>query len=159
MVVGYHHFCKHPNGKNIRNGYRPSPDQFHRHGTSDRHVPPHRTELKRSCLPNPSNNRRKGPRGVGMSREVRNGWREPPKWWMGLGRGKSLYKKMAMLGIYVRFLKCKWFVDRLIHLLINGVHWGYNPCTNHLLTSSDIQEGHEWTTFTKTRPETFHYWG
>ena len=26
-------------------------------------------------------------------------------------------------------------------LLINGVYWGYNPLTNHLLTSWDIQVG------------------
>ena len=25
------------------------------------------------------------------------------------------------------------------HLLINGIYWGYNPPTNHLLTSWDIQ--------------------
>ena len=25
------------------------------------------------------------------------------------------------------------------NLLINGVYWGYNPLTNHLLTSWDIQ--------------------
>ena len=27
------------------------------------------------------------------------------------------------------------------NLLINGVYWGYNPFTNHLLTSCDIQVG------------------
>ena len=27
------------------------------------------------------------------------------------------------------------------NLLINGVYWGYNPLTNHLLTSWDIQVG------------------
>ena len=27
------------------------------------------------------------------------------------------------------------------NLLINGIYWGYNPLTNHLLTSWDIQEG------------------
>ena len=27
------------------------------------------------------------------------------------------------------------------NLLVNGVYWGYNPLTNHLLTSWDIQEG------------------
>ena len=27
------------------------------------------------------------------------------------------------------------------NLLINGVYWGYNPPTNHLLTSWDIQAG------------------
>ena len=27
------------------------------------------------------------------------------------------------------------------NLLINGVYWGYNPLTNHLLTSWDIQAG------------------
>ena len=25
------------------------------------------------------------------------------------------------------------------NLLINGIYWGYNPFTNHLLTSWDIQ--------------------
>ncbi len=28
------------------------------------------------------------------------------------------------------------------YLLINGVYWGYNPPTNHLLTSWDIQVCH-----------------
>ncbi len=27
------------------------------------------------------------------------------------------------------------------NLLIKGVYWGYNPLTNHLLTSWDIQVG------------------
>ncbi len=27
------------------------------------------------------------------------------------------------------------------NLLLNGVYWGYNPPTNHLLTSWDIQAG------------------
>ena len=27
----------------------------------------------------------------------------------------------------------KWFVNGLFHLLINGVYWGYNPLTNHLV--------------------------
>ena len=27
----------------------------------------------------------------------------------------------------------------LVKLVINGVYWGYNPLTNHLLTSWDIQ--------------------
>ena len=31
-------------------------------------------------------------------------------------------------------------INGLFHLLINGVYWGYNPLTNHLLTSWDIQE-------------------
>ena len=30
-------------------------------------------------------------------------------------------------------------INGLVHLLINGVYWGYNPPTNHLLTSRDIQ--------------------
>ena len=25
------------------------------------------------------------------------------------------------------------------NLLVNGIHWGYNPLTNHLLASWDIQ--------------------
>ena len=33
----------------------------------------------------------------------------------------------------------KWLVSGLFHLLINGVYWGYNPFSNHLLTSWDIQ--------------------
>ena len=33
----------------------------------------------------------------------------------------------------------KWLVNGLFHLLINGVYGGYNPLTNHLLTSWDIQ--------------------
>ena len=28
------------------------------------------------------------------------------------------------------------------NLLINGVYWGYNPVTNHLLTSWNIQVGY-----------------
>ena len=32
------------------------------------------------------------------------------------------------------------------NLLINEVYWGYNPFTNHLLTSWDIQV-HEWLIF------------
>ena len=38
----------------------------------------------------------------------------------------------------------KWIKN----LLINGVYWGYNPLTNHLLSSWDIQVlqkiGHHW---------------
>ena len=30
-------------------------------------------------------------------------------------------------------------INGLFHLLINGLYWGYNPLTNHLLTSWDIQ--------------------
>ena len=33
----------------------------------------------------------------------------------------------------------KWLVNGLFHLLINGVYWGYNPPSNHILTSWDIQ--------------------
>ena len=34
----------------------------------------------------------------------------------------------------------KWLVSGFItYILINGVYWGYNPFTNHLLTSWDIQ--------------------
>ena len=33
----------------------------------------------------------------------------------------------------------RWLVNGLFHLLINGVYWGCNPFTNHLLTSWDIQ--------------------
>ena len=32
-------------------------------------------------------------------------------------------------------LGCKWLVNGLLHLLTNGVYWGYNPFTNHLLSS------------------------
>ena len=35
----------------------------------------------------------------------------------------------------------KWLVNGLYNLLINRVYWGYNPITNHLLSSWDIQEG------------------
>ena len=35
----------------------------------------------------------------------------------------------------------KWLVNGLFHLLINGIYWGYNPFTDHLLTSWDIQAG------------------
>ena len=35
----------------------------------------------------------------------------------------------------------KWLVNGLVHLLINGVYWGYKPLSNHLLTSWDIQVG------------------
>ena len=33
----------------------------------------------------------------------------------------------------------KWLGSMGYNLLINGVYWGYNPFTNHLLTSRDIQ--------------------
>ena len=33
------------------------------------------------------------------------------------------------------------------NLLIYGVYWGYNPLTNHLLTSWDIQVVPDSTTF------------
>ena len=33
----------------------------------------------------------------------------------------------------------KWLFYMDYNLLINGVYWGYNPLTNHLLTSWDIQ--------------------
>ena len=33
----------------------------------------------------------------------------------------------------------KWLVNGCYNLLINGVYSGYNPFTNHLLTSWDIQ--------------------
>ena len=29
----------------------------------------------------------------------------------------------------------------LYYILINGIYWGYNPFTTHLLTSRDIQGG------------------
>ena len=32
-------------------------------------------------------------------------------------------------------------INGLFHLLLHGVYWGYNPFTNHLLTSWDIQMG------------------
>ena len=35
----------------------------------------------------------------------------------------------------------KWLVNGLFHLLLIGVYWGYNPLTNHLLTSWDIRGG------------------
>ena len=42
----------------------------------------------------------------------------------------------------------KWFVNGLFHLPINGVYWGYNPLTNHLLTSWDILvPGFLWNSF------------
>ena len=33
------------------------------------------------------------------------------------------------------------------NLLINGIYWGYNPLTNHLLTSWDIQVGAHFVEF------------
>ena len=35
----------------------------------------------------------------------------------------------------------KWVVNVVTYLYINGVNWGYNPLTNHLLTSWDILVG------------------
>ncbi len=36
----------------------------------------------------------------------------------------------------------RWkLVNGLFHLLVNGIYWAYNPLTNHLLTSWDIQVG------------------
>ena len=35
----------------------------------------------------------------------------------------------------------KWLGLWLFHLLIHGRYWGYNPFTNHLLTSWNIQVG------------------
>ena len=35
----------------------------------------------------------------------------------------------------------KWIVNGLFRLLINGIYEDYNPLTNLLLTSWDIQEG------------------
>ena len=40
-----------------------------------------------------------------------------------------------------RKLGYKWLVNGLLHLPRNGVYWGYNPFTNHLLSSWDIQMG------------------
>ena len=39
-----------------------------------------------------------------------------------------------------RKLYSKWLGSMGYNLLINGVYWGYNPVTNHLLTSWDIQD-------------------
>ena len=36
-------------------------------------------------------------------------------------------------------LGSKWLVNGVFHLAINGVYWGYNLLTNHLLSSWDIQ--------------------
>ena len=38
-------------------------------------------------------------------------------------------------------------INGLFHLLINGIYWGYNPLTNHLLTSWDIQVGAHFVEF------------
>ena len=37
-------------------------------------------------------------------------------------------------------LYSKWLGSMGYNLLINRVYWGYNPVTNHLLTSWDIQD-------------------
>ena len=50
------------------------------------------------------------------------------------GEFKVEGKKGVKLGSMVR-------INGLFHLPINGVYWGYNSLTNHLLTSWDIQEG------------------
>ena len=38
-------------------------------------------------------------------------------------------------------------VSKWVNLLKNGVYWGYNPFTNHLLTSWDIQVDSGFTDF------------
>ena len=45
------------------------------------------------------------------------------------------------------------------NLLINGVYWGYNPLTNHLLTSWDIQvsRGEKIEIFETTTQQTFYH--
>ena len=50
----------------------------------------------------------------------------------------SISDKYPMLGC-PRKLVNGWEVG--YNLLVNGVYWGYNPFTNHLLTSWDIQVG------------------
>ena len=43
-------------------------------------------------------------------------------------------------GCCLGFLSPAWVSQEVrINLLINGVYWGYNPLTNLLLTSWDIQ--------------------
>ena len=36
-------------------------------------------------------------------------------------------------------IKDEWSVNGLFHLLLIGVYWGYNPCTNLVLTAWNIQ--------------------
>ena len=47
-------------------------------------------------------------------------------------RGWSTWMSRWKLGSMAR-------INGLLHLLINGVYWGYNPLANYLLTSWDIQ--------------------
>ena len=51
--------------------------------------------------------------------------------------GSSVLGCPRKLGSMVR-------INGLFHLLVNGVYWGYNPLTNHLLTSWDIQVPFHW---------------
>ena len=41
---------------------------------------------------------------------------------------------------------------------MNGVYWGYNPFTDHLLTSSDIQAAPKTAEFRKTKQRTKIAW-
>ena len=48
------------------------------------------------------------------------------------------------------------------NLLINGVYCGYNPITNHLLTSWDIQVAWDWYIYPtlyheKNKPNAYNY--
>ena len=45
------------------------------------------------------------------------------------------------------------------NLLINGIYWGYNPLTNLLLTSWDIQVGERPPDFVEPNSEAFRIHG
>ena len=53
----------------------------------------------------------------------------------------NLNLQVETLGAWMSQEVSKCLVNGLFHLLINGVYWGYNPLTNHLLNSWYIQVG------------------
>ena len=66
---------------------------------------------------------------VGLSTRTLKGVNSVPRW-SNFSQGSIL---MDVLG-------CPRKLGSMAYnLLINGVYWGYNPFTNHLLTSWDIQ--------------------
>ena len=46
---------------------------------------------------------------------------------------------VSVLRLWYLDVRLEVRINGLFHLLIKGVYWGYNPLTNHLLTSWDIQ--------------------
>ena len=59
--------------------------------------------------------------------------------WFGLMLLKNLGQNRLVLPTSHLDVPLEVRINGLFHLLINGVYWGYNPLTNHLLSSWDIQ--------------------